>query len=138
MLFLVGTGISDASRPSRLMFIVAAGPYSQAIVTPHALYVSGQIPAKPDGSIPEGTIAQKTALCIGNIRAILAAAGSDISKIVKTTVFLTDMKNFAEMNGEYEKHFGIGGAVKPARSCVAVKQLPMGVEVEIECVALPG
>ncbi|KAL8739704.1 MAG: hypothetical protein Q9184_008572, partial [Pyrenodesmia sp. 2 TL-2023] len=79
-----------------------------------------------------------TSLCIANLKAILAAGGSDISKVVKTTVFLTDMKNFAEVNGEYEKHFGMYGAPKPARSCVAVHQLPKGVEVEIECVALPG
>ncbi|KAI4181614.1 MAG: hypothetical protein L6R41_006512, partial [Letrouitia leprolyta] len=70
--------------------------------------------------------------------AILTASGSDISKVVKVVVFLTDMKNFAEVNQEYEKHFGVNGAPKPARSCVAVKQLPKGVEVEIECVALPG
>ncbi|KAI4212923.1 MAG: hypothetical protein LQ351_004448 [Letrouitia transgressa] len=116
---------------------IAAGPYSQAVVTPHAIYISGQLPAKPDGSLPNGTIAEKTALCIANLKAILASASSDISRVVKTTVFLTDMQNFTEMNGEYEKHFGVGGAVKPARSCVAVKQLPKGVEVEIECVALP-
>ena len=83
-------------------------------------------------------MAYKTSLCIQNLKAILTAAGSDLSKVVKTTVFLTDMKNFAEVNGEYEKHFGVGGAPKPARSCVAVHQLPKGVEVEIECVALPG
>ncbi|KAI4139523.1 MAG: hypothetical protein L6R39_006251 [Caloplaca ligustica] len=115
-----------------------AGPYSQAILTPHALYISGQLPATPSGDLPDGFIAYKTSLCIANIKAILDAAGSDISKVVKTTVFLTDMKNFAEMNGEYEKHFGVNGAAKPARSCVAVHQLPKGVEVEIECVALAG
>ncbi|KAL8731218.1 MAG: hypothetical protein Q9181_004377 [Wetmoreana brouardii] len=111
---------------------------SQALLTPHALYISGQLPAASDGSLPSGTIAQKTKLCITNLKAILSAAGSDVSRVVKTTVFLTDMANFAEMNGEYEKHFGVNGAPKPARSCVAVKELPKGVEVEIECVALPG
>lgn len=111
---------------------------SQAVLTPHALYISGQLPATPSGDLPDGSMAYKTSLCIENIKAILTAAGSDISKVVKTTVFLTDMKNFAEVNGEYEKHFGIGDAPKPARSCVAVHQLPKGVEVEIECVALPG
>lgn len=69
---------------------------------------------------------------------MLAAAGSDLSRVVKTTVFLSDMGDFAEVNGEYVKHFGVGGAPKPARTCVAVRQLPKGVEVEIECVALPG
>ncbi|KAI4249791.1 MAG: hypothetical protein L6R40_000580 [Gallowayella cf. fulva] len=115
-----------------------AGPYSQALLTPHALYISGQLPALPSGDLPSGTLAYKTSLCIANIRAILSAAGSDITRVVKTTVFLTDMKNFAEVNAEYEKHFGVNGAPKPARSCVAVHQLPKGVEVEIECVALPG
>ncbi len=83
-------------------------------------------------------MAYKTSLCIANLKAILSASGSDISRVVKTTVFLTNMKNFAEVNGEYEKHFGVNGAPKPARSCVAVHQLPKGVEVEIECIALPG
>ncbi|KAL8936398.1 MAG: hypothetical protein Q9211_004207 [Gyalolechia sp. 1 TL-2023] len=108
------------------------------ILSPHALYISGQLPALADGSLPDGSMAYKASLCIANLKAILAAAGSDISKVVKTTVFLTDMKNFAEVNSEYEKHFGVDGAPKPARSCIAVHQLPKGVEVEIECVALPG
>ncbi|KAL8769551.1 MAG: hypothetical protein Q9209_004482 [Squamulea sp. 1 TL-2023] len=115
-----------------------AGPYSQALLTPHALYISGQLPALPSGELPPGSIAYKTSLCIANLKAILSAAGSDISRVVKTTVFLTDMKDFAEVNKEYEKHFGVDGGLKPARSCVAVHQLPKGVEVEIECVALPG
>ncbi|KAI4088235.1 MAG: hypothetical protein LQ339_008746 [Xanthoria mediterranea] len=115
-----------------------AGPYSQAVLTPHALYISGQLPALPCGELPSGSMGYKTSLCIANLKAILSAAGSDISRVVKTTVFLTDMKNFAEVNREYEKHFGVNGAPKPARSCVAVHQLPKGVEVEIECVALPG
>ncbi|KAL8678943.1 MAG: hypothetical protein Q9186_004759 [Xanthomendoza sp. 1 TL-2023] len=115
-----------------------AGPYSQALLTPHALYISGQLPALASGELPSGSMAYKTSLCIANIRAILSASGSSIARVVKTTVFLTDMKNFAEVNGEYEKHFGVDGAPKPARSCVAVHQLPKGVEVEIECIALPG
>ena len=73
-----------------------------------------------------------TDLCIKNLAAVLKAAGSDISKVVKVNVFLTTMDNFAEMNGTYEKRF----THKPARSCVAVFQLPKGVPVEIECVAV--
>ena len=111
-----------------------AGPYSQAIRTPHAIYVSGQLPALADGTLPSGTMAYKASLCIKNIHEILKEAGSDLSKVVKMTVFLTDMKNFAEVNREYELHFP---DTKPARSCVAVKELPKGVEVEMECVALP-
>lgn len=74
-----------------------------------------------------------TELCINNLSAVLKAAGSDISKVVKVNVFLTTMDSFAEMNATYEKHF----THKPARSCVAVFQLPKGVPVEIECIALP-
>jgi 2-iminobutanoate/2-iminopropanoate deaminase len=73
-----------------------------------------------------------TELCIKNLSAVLKAAGSDISRVVKVNVFLTTMDNFAEMNGMYEKWF----THKPARSCVAVYQLPKGAPVEIECVAL--
>ncbi|KAL8708352.1 MAG: hypothetical protein Q9220_006732 [cf. Caloplaca sp. 1 TL-2023] len=105
------------------------------LLTPSTIYISGQLPALPTRELPSGSLAYKTSLCIANIKAILSAAGSSLSRVVKVTVFLTDMKNFAEVNGEYEKHFG---EVKPARSCVAVHQLPKGVEVEIECVALPG
>jgi reactive intermediate/imine deaminase len=73
-----------------------------------------------------------TELCIRNLDAVLAAAGSSVKKVVKVNVFLTSMDNFAEMNGVYEKFF----PHKPARSCVAVYQLPKGVPVEVECVAL--
>jgi len=73
-----------------------------------------------------------TELCINNLSAVLKAAGSDISKVVKVNVFLTTMLSFAEMNATYEKFF----THKPARSCVAVFQLPKGVPVEIECIAL--
>jgi 2-iminobutanoate/2-iminopropanoate deaminase len=79
-----------------------------------------------------GSIAAQTAACCENIKAILAEAGSELSKVVKCTVFLNDMANFAEMNGTYEKYF----EHRPARSCVAVKELPKGVPVEIECIAL--
>lgn len=74
-----------------------------------------------------------TELCIQNLSAVLKAAGSDLSKVVKVSVFITNMDNFAEMNKVYEKYF----THKPARSCVAVYQLPKGVPVEIECIALP-
>ncbi|MCJ1237627.1 hypothetical protein MMC14_005614 [Varicellaria rhodocarpa] len=110
-----------------------AGPYSQAIVTPTLVYVSGQIPADAAGNLVEGSIGEKTAACIANIKSILLAADSSIEKVVKVNVFITDMVNFAPMNEEYEKHF----VSKPARSCVAVYQLPKGVDVEIECIAMP-
>ncbi|KAH8596549.1 Endoribonuclease L-PSP/chorismate mutase-like protein [Bisporella sp. PMI_857] len=113
-----------------------AGPYSQAIATPSTIYCSGQIPCNPAGEIltleSGSTITQMTELCIKNLSAVLKEAGSDISKVVKVNVFLTSMDNFAEMNATYEKFF----THKPARSCVAVYQLPKGVPVEIECIAL--
>jgi reactive intermediate/imine deaminase len=111
-----------------------AGPYTQAIIAGPHIFVSGQIPADKNGNLVEGSIAQKTESCCNNVIAILKEAGSDITRVIKTTVFLDDMANFGEMNGVYEKFF----AHKPARSCVAVKQLPKGVPVEIECIALAG
>ncbi|QKX55005.1 uncharacterized protein TRUGW13939_02095 [Talaromyces rugulosus] len=110
-----------------------AGPYSHAIKANGLIFASGSIPCDAAGNIlTEGTIQEKTALAIQNAAAVLAAAGSSISKVVKVTVFLTDMANFAAMNEEYAKHF----THKPARSCVAVYQLPKGVPVEVEVTAL--
>ncbi|EON67314.1 endoribonuclease L-PSP [Coniosporium apollinis CBS 100218] len=111
-----------------------AGPYTQAIATGNTIFVSGQIPADSEGKLVEGSIADKTEACCKNIQAILEEAGSGMERVVKCNVFITDMANFAEMNGVYEKYF----AHKPARSCVAVYQLPKGVPVEIECIALAG
>jgi len=82
----------------------------------------------------EGSIADKTEACCKNIIAILEEAGSSIDRVVKATVFLDDAAHFGEMNRRYEKFF----AHKPARSCVAVKQIPKGVPIEIECIALVG
>ncbi|KAF2093718.1 YjgF-like protein [Rhizodiscina lignyota] len=109
-----------------------AGPYTQAIAAGAHIFVSGQIPADKSGNLVEGSIGDKTEQCCRNIIAILEEAGSSIEKVVKTTVFLDDMANFNDMNARYEKFF----SHKPARSCVAVKQLPKGVPVEIECIAL--
>ncbi|KAH8675629.1 Endoribonuclease L-PSP/chorismate mutase-like protein [Xylariales sp. PMI_506] len=109
------------------------GPYSHAVKTPTAIYCSGQIHLDPAGNLTQGTIAEKTALCFKNLEAVLKASGTSLNKIVKVNIFLADMSDFVEMNGEYEKWM----THKPARSCVAVKQLPKGADVEIECVALP-
>jgi len=108
------------------------GPYSQAIQAGPYVFASGQIPADASGKLTEGSIADKTTQCCESVKAILEEAGTSIDKVVKVTVFLTSMDNFAEMNSVYEKYF----AHKPARSCVAVKELPKGVPVEIECTAL--
>ncbi|KUJ08388.1 YjgF-like protein [Mollisia scopiformis] len=109
------------------------GPYSQAIKTPHAIYCSGQLPADAEGNLVEGSMGEKTAAVLKALSAVLAEGGSSLDKIVKAQIFLTDMADFAEMNVEYEKWI----KHKAARSCVAVKQLPRGVNIEIECVALP-
>ncbi|QDS70341.1 hypothetical protein FKW77_008794 [Venturia effusa] len=111
-----------------------AAPYSQAVVAGGTIYVSGQIPGGADGKLVEGNIGDKTAACCKNIIAILEAAGSSIERVVKVNIFLDDMANFKEMNETYGEYF----AHKPARSCVAVKALPLGVPVEIECIALTG
>lgn len=109
------------------------GPYSQAIKTPFAIYCSGAIPLKADGTFVGNNITTQTTQCCENLKAVLAEAGSSIPKVVKTTIFISDMAHFAEMNTEYEKYF----SHKPARSCVAVKTLPKNVDVEIEAIALP-
>lgn len=110
----------------------AIGPYSQAIEVGNLLFISGQIPVNPaDGTIPEGIQAQ-TAQSISNIKAILAEAGLTIDNVVKTTVFLADMSLFVPMNEVYAQNFT---APFPARSAVAVKELPKQVLVEIETIA---
>ena len=110
----------------------AIGPYSQAISIGDLLFISGQIPVNPaDGSLPEGIEAQ-TAQSIANIKAILAEAGLSIDNVVKTTVFLADMSLFGPMNEVYAQNFT---APFPARSAVAVKELPKQVLVEIETIA---
>ena len=111
----------------------AIGHYSQAITTGTFVYVSGQIPVNPaTGEIPEGITAQ-TAQSIANFKAILAEAGLSIDNVVKTTVFLADMGDFAAMNAVYAENFT---EPYPARSAVAVKELPKQVLVEIEVIAL--
>lgn len=110
----------------------AIGPYSQAISTGSLLFVSGQIPVNPEtGEIPEGISAQ-AAQSLKNLSAILEASGLSTANVVKTTVFLADMADFAAMNAEYAKAFD---EPFPARSAVAVRDLPKGVLVEIEAIA---
>ena len=110
----------------------AIGPYNQAIDAGAFLFISGQIPVNPtNGEVPEGIKAQ-TAQSIANIKAILAEAGLTIDNVVKTTVFLADMSLFGEMNEVYAENFT---APFPARSAVAVKELPKQVLVEIEVIA---
>lgn len=111
----------------------AIGPYSQAIEVNGFVYASGQIPLDPaTGVSPEGITAQ-TRQSLTNAKAILEAAGTDLSHVVKTTVFLADMGDFAAMNEVYAEFFQ---APFPARSAVAVKTLPKNALVEIECIAV--
>lgn len=111
----------------------AIGPYSQAIDTGTFVYASGQIPLNPStGEIPEGITAQ-TEQALKNVCAILEAAGLTVDNVVKTTVFLSDMGHFGAMNEVYGKVFT---EPYPARSAVAVRELPKGVLVEIEVIAL--
>ena len=109
----------------------AIGPYSQGMETGSVVFTSGQIPVDPiTGLVPDGIEAQAHRSC-QNVGAVLQAAGSDFSRVIKTTCFLADMEDFARFNAVYETYF----VSKPARSCVAVKALPKGVLCEIEAIA---
>lgn len=115
----------------------AIGPYSQAIDAGSLIFCSGQIPLDPASmQMIEGDVKTQTRQVMKNLQAVLKAAGSDLGKVVKTTVFLQTMNDFAEMNGVYEEFFKQHDAPPPARSTVAVAGLPKNARVEIECVAL--
>ena len=110
----------------------AIGPYSQAVVTGNLVFTSGQIAINPETSAVEATtIETQTEQVCKNLTEVLKAAGSDITKVVKTVCFLADMNDFAAFNEVYGKYF----TQKPARSCVAVKTLPKNVLVEIDTIA---
>ena len=111
----------------------AIGPYSQAIQVGNLVYTSGQIPIDPaTGAFAEGGIKEQTRQSLINVKAILEEAGLSLKNVVKTTVFMDDMNDFADMNAVYAEFFT---EPYPARSAVAVKTLPKGVLVEIEVVA---
>ena len=110
----------------------AIGPYSQAIAYGGLVYTSGQIGINPaTGSIDDADIEGQTEQAIRNLKAVLEAAGTDLTRVIKTTCFLQSMADFAAFDAVYEKHF----TGKPARSCVEVSALPKGALVEIEAVA---
>ena len=110
----------------------AIGPYSQGFVHNDMVFLSGQVPVNPQtGEIPEGIKAQTEQSC-KNIGALLEAAGTDFTKVIKTTCFLAEIADFAAFNEVYATYF----VSRPARSCVAVKDLPKGVLCEIETIAL--
>ena len=118
--------ISTSAAPA------AIGPYSQGMILGNLVFSSGQIPVVPEtGEVAGATITEQAEQSCKNVGAILAAAGSSYEKVVKTTCFLADMKDFPVFNSIYEKYF----VSSPARSCVAVKELPKGVLCEIEAIA---
>ena len=111
----------------------AIGPYSQAIQVGNLVYTSGQLPIDPaTGQFPEGGIKEQTRQSLTNVKAILEGAGLSMASVVKTTVFMADMDDFAEMNSVYAEFFA---EPYPARSAVAVKTLPKNALVEIEVIA---
>lgn len=120
------TVISTSGAPA------AIGPYSQGWTVGDLIFVSGQIPANPaTGAIPQGIAAQAEQSC-RNVAAVLETAGASLEHVVKTTCFLADMGDFAAFNEVYARYF----TSKPARSCVAVRELPKGVLCEIEAIAV--
>ncbi len=110
----------------------AIGPYSQAIDLGEMIFTSGQIPVAPDGSVSED-ISEQTRQALLNLKAVVEAGGSSFEKVIKTTVFITDMAQFGAINAVYSEFFT---EPYPARSCVQVAALPKGVSIEIEAVAL--
>ena len=120
--------IHTASAPAAL------GPYSQALKVNGFVFCSGQIPINPaTGAIEAVTVEDQTRQAITNLKAVLEAAGSSLAAVVKTTVFIKDMNDFAAVNGVYAELFG---DAKPARSCVEVARLPKDVKVEIEAIGV--
>ena len=115
------------------------GPYSQAVSAGGFVFLSGQIPLSPStGEVVGATAAEQAEQVLSNMRVVLAAAGSAPARVVKTTIFLTDLADFASVNAVYGALFGAAGPA-PARSTVQVAALPRGVKVEIEAIArLPG
>lgn len=112
----------------------AIGPYSQAIVADNVVYTAGQVALDPQsGELVGKTVAEQTDQALKNITAVLAAAGSSLGQVVKTTVYLADMADFAAMNDVYAKHFG---GHRPARSTVQAAGLPKGARVEIDAIAI--
>lgn len=125
------TKISTPHAPS------AIGPYSQAVRCGQFLYASGQIPLDPEtGELVGSDVQAQTERVIQNVKAVLSSAGAGLAQVVKTTVFLASMSDFQAMNEVYARHFEGPDRIPPARSTVAVAELPRKALVEIECIAI--
>ena len=111
----------------------AIGPYSQGVIAGNMFYSSGQIPLTADGQLVTGDVKEQTHQVFANLKAVLEEAGASFESVVKTTVFLSDMNDFNDVNEVYGQYFS---EHKPARSCVQVARLPKDVAVEIEVIAL--
>lgn len=109
------------------------GAYNQAVKAGDMIFISGQIPLTPEGTMVAGTIEDQTKQCLDNLEAILAAGKLTKEHVVKATIFITDMNNFSKVNSVYEEFFA--NTVYPARAVVGVKELPKGCAVEIEAIA---
>lgn len=112
----------------------AIGPYSQGILTDHLFFSAGQIPLDPQtGKLIEGNFQDRVEQVFQNLTAVLTAAGTSLDRVVKITVFLTDLGRFGEVNEIFERRFS--GTIPPARSAVQVAALPLGTDIEMECIA---
>jgi 2-iminobutanoate/2-iminopropanoate deaminase len=131
MTIIAKSAVSTTDAPA------AIGPYSQAVLVGGVIYSSGQIPLDPaTGQLVEGGIREQTVRVLENLKAVLAAAQSDLQHVVKTTVFLKNMSDFAAMNEIYGKYLASDGVVAPARSTIEVARLPKDALVEIDVIAL--
>jgi 2-iminobutanoate/2-iminopropanoate deaminase len=128
--------ILDKSEVATEAAPAAIGPYSQAVVVGDLVYTSGQVALDPrTGQLVEGSVKEQTIRVLENLKAVLAEAGSDLRRVIKTTVFLKDMGDFAAMNEIYARYLAPAGVVAPARSTVEVARLPKDALVEIEVIA---
>jgi 2-iminobutanoate/2-iminopropanoate deaminase len=129
-------GIQTKTRISTTQAPAALGPYSQAVVAGNTLYCSGQVPLDPTtGALVPGGIREQTLRVLENLTAVLQAAGSGMAHVVKTTVYLKNISDFAVMNEAYATYFAPEGVVPPARSTVEVARLPKDALIEIDLIA---
>jgi len=127
--------VTDAREVRSESAPAPVGPYSQAVVHEGLVYVSGQIPLDPaTGEVVEGEIEAQAARAFANLRAVLEAAGSGIERVLRTSIYLTDLSLFPRVNAVYEREFT--GDPKPARSTIGVAGLPLGVQIELDAIAI--